>query len=196
MVIEKPSFTKRPDNRVEVLPNELAGKYINIHSMRKRNSNTPPSYPVYSIGNAQPRSFHAGRPIPRDANVPEGFERSDSGMIVPEHPRPSGSVRYEGQHPDDTKEEHLVRMKRDNWNFAMACFSLVLLSVNIVFGVLSAFDYSIGFPVGFIPLPLVIWAFIKKSKYESKLRNMKRERETEEIMKQSINRIGTTTVRR
>lgn len=183
MAIEKPSFTRRPDPFIPEAENEIASRYINIHRIRRRES--------FGIFKHPP----VKRPLPQDANIPAGFERSENGMIAPEPPRPPES-RYEGQRDDDTQEEHLVRMKRDNWNFAMACFSLVLLSVNIVFGVLSAFDYSIGFPVGFIPLPLVIWAYFKKSKYESKLRNMKRERETEEIMKQSINRIGTTTVRR
>ena len=183
MAIEKPSFTRRPDLFLPEAENELASQYINRQRIRRRERMGIYSHPPMK------------RPLPRDANVPEGFERNENGMIVPERPIPP-EPRYEGQHPDDTQEEHLVRMRRNNWNFAMACFSMVLLSVNIVFGILSAFDYSIGFPVGFLPLPLVIWAYIKKSRYDSKLRNMKRERETEEIMKQSINRIGTTTVRR
>lgn len=183
MAIEKPSFTRRPDLFLPEAENELASQYINRQRIRRRERMGIYSHPPMK------------RPLPRDANVPEGFERNENGMIRPEKP-PSHGLRHAGQRSDETQEEYLIRRKKESWNLNMIFASLVLLLVNIITAAFMVSGVDLPFPFGVIPLPFVIWAYAMKSRTDSKYREMKRERETEEIMRQSINRIGTTTVRR
>lgn len=139
------------------------------------------------------------RPLPQDVNVPAGFERESSGMIAPERP-PTFGVRYEGQHPDDTQEEHLVRMSEERWKFGFLLSAIAVLVFNLVVFGFSVKEVEIGFPIGFIPVPFLIWTLTMKNKKSTQLDKMKREREDQELDsllgRDRPRSLGTVTVTR
>lgn len=99
----------------------------------------------------------------------------------PQRPKPFG-IRYEGQHPDDTMDEHLFRRKVEFWNFMMMLSAIILVATNISVAITSALsDYQFSFPIGFIPLPFFIWVLHIRQKRSNQFSKMKREREQKEI---------------
>lgn len=121
-----------------------------------------------------------GRPLPQDSSVPEGFERT-GGMIVPKKPTPEFGFRYEGQGPDDTPNEHFIRLSKERWRTAFLFIGIILLAVNITVGICNIKGFEMPFPVGFIPLPFLIWTLMMGNKRTNQLANMKRKREEQEL---------------
>lgn len=182
MSLTKPSLTKE-EQPSQPGTSELVQQYLSINRLRKRPSAT------FSRGRITPISFHhtaadAGlsprRPLPRDANVPEGFERLPSGTIVPQRPvRPEG--RYEGQRDDDTMAEHLVRRSIEHRRFLFILSAVILIAMNLSIGIVNVTGRGDIPPIGLIPIPLVFAALISVWRAEGKLWDMKREREDVEI---------------
>ncbi len=128
---------------------------------------------------------------PTEGYVPIGPLTGDEDNLVqryrleeaPQKPKPSG-LRYEGQRPDDTMEEHEVRNKMMGWNFMMLISSLLVFVTNVAVAIFRiAFDYEFSFPIGVIPLPLLIYTLIMRQKRSNELYKMKRKREEEEVTK-------------
>ncbi len=101
---------------------------------------------------------------------------------TPQKPNPS-APRYEGQRPEDTMEEHEVRNKMMGWNSMMLISSFLVVVTNVAVAISRiAFDYEFSFPIGVIPLPLLICTLIMRQMRSDELHKMKRKRMDQEII--------------
>lgn len=119
-------------------------------------------------------------------------------MIVPKRPIPEFGIQYERQDPDDTLDEHLVRQSLQRWRTGLLLSGALTLAVNIGVGICNLKDIDLSFPIGFLPMPLLIWTIImgnKRSTELDKLKRIKDNKKLEELLHTARDR-GTTTVRR
>ncbi|MGV7000348.1 hypothetical protein ACWA2C_16805 [Priestia megaterium] len=119
------------------------------------------------------------RPLPREAYVPEGYERSNgsTGVIGPPPPPP---LRYVGQLQGETKEEYHARMRVESKSFFLFLSSIIFGSSVISVVLVSLLSDREEYSVRFVPLPFLIFfvcAFVLYQKARSKYMKLKRERE-------------------
>lgn len=91
------------------------------------------------------------RPLPRDVSVPEGYERSRSGIIAP--------IEKEKEEPDLAELEKNFQM----WNKLWLCSAILLFTVNICVGIFKS-----KWPIGFIPLAPFLFTLYKRQKAQKK----------------------------
>jgi hypothetical protein len=133
------------------------------------------------------RDFHhTTRPIIRDSMVPPGYERSSSGIIAPVRPRTSGT-RYEGQSPHESGKAFMLRRKKEFWFFWYLISALILLAVNITVGITNVVADAIIPPIGFIPLPFLIWTVIAMNRASDKHKEQEQiDKEREDTLSDEI----------
>jgi hypothetical protein len=74
--------------------------------------------------------MHNRRPRLRDPFVLEGFERLSNGMIVPQRPRPSGEIQFEGFKPKRyNNNDYEKQMERTDKIFKIVFTVIAILGV-------------------------------------------------------------------
>lgn len=123
----------------------------------------------------------------------------------PPKPIPHIGWRYEDQAPHEDEFEYRVRKKADRANFYFLFSAMLLLATNISAGIIRLIgDTNLGFPIGFIPLPLVLWTYFVATQKKKDLANAitgRSLRRQQTALGQALENAnaesrGTTTVRR